>query len=321
MNTLIYSSSILTAFLGGVLALFAPCCIVSLLPTYVAATLRVGRWRLLELTGMFALGVAVVLLPIVLGVGALGQLTGRYHREVFFLGGVLMLGMGLAALAGRGWSLPMPAMRAPSAQGASRTGVLLLGIFSGVVSSCCAPVLGGVLLLSVLSSSFWHSLGLGVAYVLGMVFPLFLAALLWDRLGLARRSFRLPPLTVSVGSRRLRLRATDLGAGVLFGAMGSLMIGLALTGRSTYTPDFLLAFNRWGSDRLALVADRLAGVPEGVFALLLAGLLGLVGWRAWPRGRRSSRGRPARPASQGVAASDAQGAARTTGTTTTEQQI
>ncbi len=48
MNTLIYSSSLLTAFLGGVLALFAPCCIVSLLPTYVAATLRVGRWRLLS---------------------------------------------------------------------------------------------------------------------------------------------------------------------------------------------------------------------------------------------------------------------------------
>jgi cytochrome c biogenesis protein CcdA len=289
MNTLVYSSSILTAFLGGVLALFAPCCIVSLLPTYVAATLRVGRWRLLELTGAFALGVAVVLLPIVLGVGALGQLMGRYHREVFFLGGVLMLGLGLAALAGRGWSLPMPTMRAPSAPGNSVGGVLLLGIFSGLVSSCCAPVLGGVLVLSALSSSFWHALGLGTAYVLGMVFPLFLAALLWDRVGLARRSFRLPPVTLLLRGRRVRLRATDLAAGILFVAMGGMMIFLALTGRATYTPDFLLSFNRWGSDRMATLADKLHGVPDAVFALALLCVVGLLLWLAWPRGQRILR--------------------------------
>jgi cytochrome c-type biogenesis protein len=231
VNTLVYSSSILTAFLGGVLALFAPCCIVSLLPVYVAATLRVGRWRLLELTGAFALGVAVVLLPIVLGIGAIGELATRYHREVFFLGGVLMLILGLAALAGRGWSLPMPTMRAPGAPGDSVRGVFLLGIFSGLVSSCCAPVLGGVLVLSAISTSTWHALGLGVAYVLGMVFPLFLAALLWERLGLARRSLRLPPVTCTIGGWSVRMRATDLGAGILFVAMGLMMIFLALTGR------------------------------------------------------------------------------------------
>jgi cytochrome c biogenesis protein CcdA len=285
MNTLIYSSSILTAFLGGILALFAPCCIVSLLPTYVAATLRVGRWRLLELTGAFAMGVAVVLLPIVLGVGALGQLMGRYHREVFFLGGMLMLALGLAALAGRSWSLPMPTMRAPGAPGNSVAGVLLLGIFSGAVSSCCAPVLGGVLVLSALSSSFWHALGLGVAYVLGMVFPLLLAALLWDRLSFARRSLNLRPVTLSIRGRQMRVRATDLCAGILFLAMGLLMIGLALTGRATYTPKFLLAFNRWGSDRLATLADRLGWVPDWAFALALLGLLLLAAFLVWPRRR------------------------------------
>lgn len=283
MNTLIYSSSPLTAFLGGMLALFAPCCIVSLLPTYVAATLRVGRWRLLQLTGIFALGVALVLLPIVLGVGALGQLMGHYHREVFFLGGVMMLGLGLAALAGRGWSLPMPAMRAPGDAGNGAGGVLLLGVFSGVVSSCCAPVLGGVLVLSVLSNSFWHSLGLGAAYVLGMVVPLFLAAVLWGRLARPRRTFRPRPIALCLAGRRVRVRATDLAAGVLFVAMGLLMIFLALTGRATYTPDFLLAFNRWGSDRLAVLADRAAGVPEGIIALLLLAVVGLILGAVLPR--------------------------------------
>jgi cytochrome c-type biogenesis protein len=286
MQTLIYGSSLLTAFLGGVLALFAPCCIVSLLPTYIAATLRVARWRLVELTGLFALGVAVILLPIVLGIGALGQVLNGLHREVFFLGGVLMLGLGASALAGKGWALPMPMLRRPDAAQGGAVGTLLLGVFSGVVSSCCAPVLGGVLVLSATASSLGHALGLGLAYVLGMVFPLFLAALLWDRLRLGDRgTFRSRTVSVTLAGHPLRWRVTDLGAGVLFVGMGGLMVGLALTGRSTYTPEFLLGLNRWGSDRLAALAHAARGIPEGWFGVALVVLLLALVALAWPRGR------------------------------------
>ena len=274
MQTLVYGSSLLTAFLGGVLALFAPCCIVSLLPTYIAATLRVPRWRLVELTGLFALGVAVILLPIVLGIGALGQVLNGAHREVFFLGGVLMLGLGASALAGKGWALPMPMLRRPGTADGGALGTLLLGVFSGVVSSCCAPVLGGVLVLSATAGSLAHALGLGLAYVLGMVCPLFVAALLWNRLRLGERNtFRSRTVTFSIGGYALRWRLTDLGAGVLFLAMGGLMVGLAVTGRSTYTPDFLLAFSRWGSDRLAALAHAARGIPEAWFGVALVALL------------------------------------------------
>ena len=290
MQTLVYGSSLLTAFLGGVLALFAPCCIVSLLPTYLAATLRVPRWRLAELTGLFALGVAVILLPIVLGIGAIGQLLNGAHREVFFLGGILMLGLGISALAGTGWSLPMPMLRRPAgADGADggAVGTLLLGVFSGVVSSCCAPVLGGVLVLSATAASLGHALGLGAAYVLGMVFPLFIAALLWDRLRLGDRAlFRGRMVAVALGGRLWRWRATDLGAGVLFLGMGGLMVGLALTGQSTYTPGFLLAVSRWGSDRLAALARAAHGIPEWAVGLALVGLLLAVIALSWPRRRR-----------------------------------
>jgi hypothetical protein len=141
------------------------------------------------------------------------------------------------------------------------------------------------LVLSALSSSFWHALGLGVAYVLGMVFPLFLAALVWDRLGFARRPLRLPPIALTILGRQVRVRPTDLGAGILFVAMGLLMIGLALTGRATYTPDFLLAFNRWGSDRLATLASRLGWIPDWAVALGVLGLFLLIALLAWPRRR------------------------------------
>ena len=293
MQTLVYGSSLLAAFLGGVLALFAPCCIVSLLPTYIAATLRVPRWRLVELTGLFALGVAVILLPIVLGIGALGQVLGGAHREVFFLGGVLMLVLGASALAGKGFALPMPMLRRPGAADGGAAGTLLLGVFSGVVSSCCAPVLGGVLVLSAAAGSLAHALGLGLAYVLGMVFPLFIAALLWNRLRLGERNvFRGRTVALTIGGHALRWRATDLGAGVLFLAMGGLMVGLAVTGRSTYTPGFLLAFSRWGSDRMAALARAARGIPEVWFGVALVALLVALVAVAWS-------GRAATPAQSG----------------------
>jgi cytochrome c biogenesis protein CcdA len=290
MQTLILGSSILAAFLGGVLALFAPCCIVSLLPTYMAAMLRVTRWRLVHLTGVFALGVALVLLPVVLGVGALGQLFNQAHREVFFLGGVLMLGMAVSTLLGKGWSLPMPMLRRPDVSGQAGA-TFLLGIFSGIVSSCCAPVLSGVLVLSATATSTLHVLAIGLAYVLGMVTPLFFAALLWDRLGLAERDiFRSRRVSVPLGDSSFSVRLTDLGAFVIFFAMGSLMVGLALTGRGTYTPQFLVRLNHWGSDRFAVLTQKLSIVPEwAVGAGLLLVIVGLA-TLAWPRGRTAHAG-------------------------------
>ena len=262
-NALIYSTSILTAFFGGVLALFAPCCIVSLGPTYMGGVLAVPRHRLLDRTGLFALGVAVILMPVVLGIGGLGVLLNRAHADVFFVGGILMLLMSFAAFAGKGWTLPIPMLRGPKIAPGTPPGMFLLGMFSGIVSSCCAPVLGGVLVLSATAGSVTHALVLGVAYVVGMVFPLFMAALLWDRLRLGdRRFFRGRTAEIRLGGRVVRRKLPDLGAGILFGIMGSFMIGLAVTGKGTYSPAFLRALSQWGSEHLAATRAITLGRPR-----------------------------------------------------------
>src|SRR3989442_91846 len=67
-------------------------------------------------------------------------------------------------------------------RGSGAARVLTLGLASGVASSCCAPVVVGVVAMSALAASPLGALGLAAAYVLGMVFPLFLAALFSDRL-------------------------------------------------------------------------------------------------------------------------------------------
>ena len=103
MNALVYSSSLIAAFLGGVLALFAPCCVVSLLPTFVGAALERGRLRLPAMAAIFAAGIASVMLPIVLGVGLLGQLLAAQHRVIFFVVGLFLVLLALQVLsAGHG---------------------------------------------------------------------------------------------------------------------------------------------------------------------------------------------------------------------------
>src|SRR2546427_12869701 len=90
MTALVYSSSVVAAFLGGVPALFAPCCVVSLLPTFVGAALERGRLRLPAMAAIFAAGIATVMLPIVLAAGLLGPLVAAQHRVSCFVVGLFM---------------------------------------------------------------------------------------------------------------------------------------------------------------------------------------------------------------------------------------
>lgn len=75
-------------------------------------------------------------------------------------------------------------------------GVLSLGVFSGIASSCCAPVLAGVMTLSALSGSAVGGLLLGFANVFGMVIPLFVMALLGVSDGLCKQVSSLKEMTL-----------------------------------------------------------------------------------------------------------------------------
>src|SRR5260370_22003345 len=142
MNALVYSSSLVAAFLGGVLALFAPCCVVSLLPTFVGAALERGRLRLPAMAAIFAAGIASVMLPIVLGVGLLGQLLAAQHRVIFFVVGLFLVLLALQVLSGRPWSLPFPMLRL-RVSGSTPGGIFALGLTAGLANSRCPPVLAG----------------------------------------------------------------------------------------------------------------------------------------------------------------------------------
>lgn len=234
MDPLLGTASIGAAFFAGILALLAPCCITFLLPSYLAAGIQQGRFALLRMTLVFSAGIAVVLLPIAWGVAGLGQLIPTLHRELFFVGGTLLLVLAFLSLTGRSWSIPLP--WAPDLREKSVGSVFALGAFSGTASSCCAPVLAGVLALGLVAPTWWLGLGVGVAYVFGMVFPLLLVAVFGQRLNvLEHPALRPRPLTLRLGPWRPRVLSTNLASGVLLGAMGLLVLWVGATGQTAFT--------------------------------------------------------------------------------------
>ncbi|HWO70739.1 MAG TPA: cytochrome c biogenesis protein CcdA, partial [Actinomycetota bacterium] len=230
MVELLRTGSILAAFFAGAVALFSPCCIVFLLPAYMATAVKNRRWRLLPLTLIFAAGLALVLLPVTVGVALVSSAIARYHVPLYVGGGILLLVLAALSLSGRSWSMPS-FLRAPSLERSDSAGVLALGVFSGVASSCCAPVLAGVVTLSALSSSAAGSVGLGLAYVFGMAFPLFVLALLWDRLRLGeRRLLHARPVRLRVAGRSIATNTVNLAVAVAFALMGVAVLALAAAG-------------------------------------------------------------------------------------------
>lgn len=261
MSALLFSTTVLAAFVGGILALVAPCCISVMLPAYFASTFR-RRTQIVAMTLVFAAGVATVILPIALGATAISRLLLGQHAWVFGIGGLLMVAAGVAMLAGKSFSLPMIGGRA-SNDGSLRS-VYGLGVFSGAASACCAPVLVGVAALAGASASFPAAVVIGVAYVFGMVAPLAVIAVVWDRRDWGSTSLlRNRQITIPLTRGRRVLPLTTAVSGLLMILMGVLTAALALSGQGMATSDWQVR-----------IAAELQHVSSGV----LSALSWLPGW-------------------------------------------
>lgn len=263
MDTSVFlGGSVIAAVVAGVIALFAPCCISVMLPAYFASSFQ-NRRLLTAMTFLFAAGVATVILPIAMGASALRQLFLAEHTAIYLGGGLLMLALAAYTLLGGRINLPIPGRRTSAARGP--LGVYTLGIFSGVASSCCAPVLAGVIALSGVASSFAVALGLGAAYVFGMVAPLFVIALLWERRDWTRsRLFRPRSYSYRLGPVERTITGASLASGALLTVMGVATVWLGLTSEAMPAT----------SDWQALVAVRL----QAVGAAVTRGLDWIPGW-------------------------------------------
>jgi cytochrome c-type biogenesis protein len=274
-----FGGSVIAAVVAGVIALFAPCCISVMLPAYFASSFQ-NRGLLVAMTFLFAAGIATVILPLAMGASALRRLLTEQHTPIYVAGGLLMLGLAAYTLLGGQLHLPMPGRRARGKGGP--LSVYSLGVFSGVASSCCAPVLAGVIALSSVASSFRLALGLGASYVFGMVAPLFLISLLWERYDWrSSRLFRPRTFTYRLGPVRRTITGTGLASGVLLSVMGAatLYVGLAyaaMPAPSGWQARLSVHLQEYGR----AVTDTLSWMPGWAAAGLLLAAVVLLGWRA-----------------------------------------
>lgn len=272
MGDLLTTGSVLAAFFAGGVALFAPCCIVFLAPSYMAGAVKNRRWRLLPLTFTFAAGLALVLVPITLGMSLVASAIANYHQPLYYAGGVLMLALAAFSLSGKMISLPS-FIRAPDTRRGDSASFFALGVFSGIASSCCAPVLAGVMTLSALSGSPFGGVVLGLAYTFGMVFPLFVMALAWDRYRLGeRRWLRARPVRFRVAGRVLATNTINLAVAAAFAAMGGFVIWLANSEQMTGGPGFQVAIGNGLEQIFTRIENFVAPVPEPVLGLAVLAL-------------------------------------------------
>jgi len=258
--------SLLASFFGGVLSLLSPCSAL-LLPAFFAYAF--GGGELVKQTGLFYLGLVATLVPLGMGISAVSALFYGHRAALITISGGLLIAFGVLQLLGRGFTVGPLARLRSRVRGDSFGAVFALGAVYGFAGFCSGPILGAVLTVAAASGGVARGALLLAVYAAGMAAPLFVLALLWERLDLRNRPL-LRGREISVG--RFRLHTTNLVSGAMFVLLGTLFIAYegtsALSGlyESNGATDLAFAAEAWAGD----VARR---IPGSVLLVALVALL------------------------------------------------
>jgi cytochrome c biogenesis protein CcdA len=263
--------SFLASFLGGLLSLLSPCSAL-LLPAFFAYAFQ-SRSELVGRTVLFYLGLCATLVPLGMGISAVSSLVYGHRSTLITVSGLIIIAFGVLQLLGGGFAFGPIERLLGRIKGNSLVATFFLGAVYGFAGFCSGPILGAVLTVAASSGSVLRGAGLLATYAAGMAAPLFLMALLWDRLDLGHRRW-LRGREISLGG--FRFHTTNLVSGLLFVAIGVLFIvfegtsaleGLYASGGAT---DLAFAVERWVSG----VSERLpVSVALAVLAVLFAGFI------------------------------------------------
>lgn len=272
---LLLGASLVASFIAGMAALFAPCCITVLLPSYFASIFR-EKYKVFLMTFIFFLGILTIFLPIGLGAGILSQIFKEYHDIIFGFGGIFMLVLGTLLLLGIHFSLPIRV--SPIFKKHNIFSVYTLGVFSGIATTCCAPVLAGVLTLSALPGSFLWGGIYSLSYVLGMVAPLFIISLLIDKAYFTQRMTRGLQRIIgySLGNKKIRITISEAISGAVFLFMGVLIIVLDILGKLYMHDEYQKSMNIFIINTTDKVNNFLKFIPDYVWIIVFILVVALI---------------------------------------------
>ena len=271
---LLVSASLVAAFLAGIAALFAPCCITVLLPTYFASIFK-EKSKVFFMTFVFFLGLLAVFVPIGLGFIALTQLFRKFHNVIFIGGGIFLLLLGSALTIGYKFSLPM--LVHPELKKHDILSVFGLGIFSAIATTCCAPVLAGVLALSSLSGSYFLGTIYTLTYVLGMVTPLFILAVFLDKANFTQKFFAFrKSVTFRIVNFKITNTIANLFSGLMFLAIGVVVVYLGFTNQLTMQNSYQLTTNLFIADITKRIGQYTGILPEPIWGSIFVSIFVLI---------------------------------------------
>ncbi len=277
---IVETASLITAFLAGGAALFAPCCVGVLLPSYLASIFQT-RTKIFLMTFVYYLGLLTVFLPLGLGFASLGGLFRDNHTIIFAAGGLFMVALGVLLVIGKSIMLPIH-IHPKLGKQHNFWAFYVLGVFSGIATSCCAPVLAGVMALTVLPGSWALGAVYSLAFVTGMVVPLFIVAMFVDRTKMLER-FQLLKRQIhyTFFGHKVYLHLSHLVSGILYIAFGSLVLYFGSRGPEALSNAYQLNINIWTAQTTQMIGQATSGIPQYIWALIFVGIFILIAWSAY----------------------------------------
>ena len=200
-----------------------------------AATLDAREQRLMRSvmlnSAMFILGFSIVFIALGAGATALGQVVGRFRRDLTMVAGIVIIIFGLHLIGVfKIKALYMDKRIHDVKPGTSPLSAFFVGFaFAFGWTPCIGPILAGILTLAAAEETVMKGMGLLAIYSLGLAVPFLLTSLGIDRF----LSF--------YGKFRRHLHTVEVVSGALLIAIGALV----LTGRFTVLSGYLSFLNKF----------------------------------------------------------------------------
>lgn len=268
-------------FLAGILSIISPC-ILPLIPAFFSYTFKEKR-KITRMTLVFFVGFSAIFVSMGMAAAYLGQSMAMFQGGISYLVTISGLGLilfGLLAFFGKGFSSFIK--RRVTAKDNTR-GVLIMGIFFAAGwSACLGPIIGGILLIAAALGNIPYAAMLMFTYSLGIMTPLLIMSLFYDRFDLGRsRLLKGKAVRFSLLGRSFVTHTTEMVSGALLIGMGLIFILFGGTSViNTVSPiGSSLLFNEL--QRALIESPQISGIIGlAVLIPLLAGITFMIRKRA-----------------------------------------
>lgn len=212
------------AFLAGVLSFLSPCTL-PILPAYFAVAFQSDRRRLLVMTLVFFLGLALSFSMMGATASYLGALLASYQRYLLQGAGIIIILFGLVTLIGKGFA----GVRFQGRPATTLSGSFLFGLsFAIGWTACIGPILAAILVLAASQQQVLSGAVLLFVFAMGLGLPLIALSLAFDHLDRSGRAWRWlkgKGWSLQWAGGRFEIHSSGLISGLLLITLGLLMLG------------------------------------------------------------------------------------------------